>query len=380
MKTDQSFPLRAFVAASLLCLATSALVGCGQGGSITGSPSLGDGVLGDPNPNPTPTPNPNPTPAPTPTPAFEKMTEDITVAQEKKKLDILVVMDNSRSMAYEQSNMSQRFESFLDKIANLDWQIGITSTDMSGTSGLRDGRLALYGRMGKHLISSKDNFAEAKRAFSETIQLSTNGDGHEQGVRSTFRALQRSVAGSTENRGLVRADAALALIVVTDDDENRPPNEQMSRENSPQELVKFVNETWTGKAFKFHSIIVKPGDVACLNRNEAGDENENFGVNYHVASQITDGIVGSVCENDYSKQLAAIGESSADLIKTLKLKCEPQDQNQDGKVDLTLKEISSSTEINEFEIAEGQKLILKEPLKNGTYKLEYFCKKKEEGK
>lgn len=377
MKRDQSFlqvfSRKAFVAASLICVANSILLGCGQSGSVIGATTPAEGDLTNPAPNPTPNP-----PVTPPAPVFEKTTENLTVVQQRKKLDILVVMDNSRSMAFEQTNMSERFESFLDKIANLDWQIGIASTDMSGTTGLRDGRLAQYRRMGKFLISSQDNFAQAKQAFSETVQLSTEGNGYEQGIRSTFRALQRSLSESTENRGLIRADAALAVIVVTDDDENRAPGEKLSKENKPQELVKFINENWPGKGFKFHSIIVKPGDVACLNRT--GDDNENFGVNYQVASQLTDGIVGSVCEKDYSKQLAAIGESSAELIKTLKLKCQPQDQNQDGKVDVSLKEMTTSTEIKDFEIVEGQKLVLREPLKNGTYRLEYYCKKKEEGK
>ncbi len=49
----------------------------------------------------------------------------IAQVRENRKVDILVVVDNSLSMYQEQANMGQRFSSFMSKIRGLDWQIGV---------------------------------------------------------------------------------------------------------------------------------------------------------------------------------------------------------------------------------------------------------------
>ena len=55
-------------------------------------------------------------------------------------VSILVVDDNSGSMYSEQEKMADRFPNFIGSIANLDWELAITTTDVTkrgleGTDG-----------------------------------------------------------------------------------------------------------------------------------------------------------------------------------------------------------------------------------------------------
>ena len=48
-------------------------------------------------------------------------------------VDILIVDDNSGSMSPEQAQMAGRFPNFLQSLANLDYHIAITTTDVSAS-------------------------------------------------------------------------------------------------------------------------------------------------------------------------------------------------------------------------------------------------------
>jgi len=47
------------------------------------------------------------------------------------KIDILFVVDNSKSMYKEQLKMADRFPTFIESIAHMDYQIAIMTTDIT---------------------------------------------------------------------------------------------------------------------------------------------------------------------------------------------------------------------------------------------------------
>ena len=59
--------------------------------------------------------------------------EDVIQQPERNKVDVLWVIDNSGSMEQEQQALILSFESFIQYFidSDLDWHIGVTSTDMS---------------------------------------------------------------------------------------------------------------------------------------------------------------------------------------------------------------------------------------------------------
>ena len=309
------------------------------------------------------------------------------------KLDVLVVIDNSGSMALEQQSMSTRFNSFLQKLQGLDWRVGIVTTE-AGTSTktrtyIRDGQLVAFdenndGKLNEKVYSIDSTMAAATASsyFAEAIQREEQGSGDEQGIRAAYRAIERSkdlASTWNPNRAFFRSDAALAIVVVTDADETNPDGTQTF--NKPDELVKLVNSTWQGrKALAFHSIIVKPGDQVCKDEviwggtkeNPIKYTNEGYGESYNSASELTGGIVGSVCSMDYTSQLAAMGDDSRALLRSATLDCAPLDKNFDGKPDITLS--TASGPVNANYMVSGLTVTFDQAmLANVQYTVQYHC-------
>lgn len=294
-----------------------------------------------------------------------------------RKADILVVIDNSGSMMQEQANMGARFGSFLDQLNGLDWQVGVTTTDIASTLRAneifrKDGRLLPIANMSGHykLTSSMDPTI-ARQNFSATVQRPPNeGSGDEQGIGATYRVLQRnSQAFSSDNPtgGFLRDGAILSVVVVSDANETNPSGTQVY--NSPQGLLNLVQSMYPGKPFSFHSIIVKPNDRTCLNL--AGSGNEGYGYAYETLSGLTGGVVGTVCSSDYGSQLAAMGRATVDLINSANLNCAPLDTNGDGTRDIQI--VTADGSAAPSYTIDGLRVQFSRALPAGNNQLNYSC-------
>lgn len=288
-----------------------------------------------------------------------------------EKVDILFVIDNSISMAYEQENMADRFNKFIQSIEGLDWQIGIITTDVSDPYlASSDGKLLKFESLNTFIIDSRMDKKSVQNAFAETIQRKESGSGYEQGILATSRFLERDKQRVNK---LLRNDSALSVVIISDADET-PWNDSFGKPvyqkmNKPSELIKYIESAWPGKKYQFHSIVVRNGDSECL----AQSDNEGTGDYYISLSNLTKGVVGSVCEKDYGSQLKFMGEKVQELVKTVALECEPVDTNGDGKLDI---EISSEySEVPEIERIQGKSLFFRKNLSVGSFKIKYFCQK-----
>jgi hypothetical protein len=295
------------------------------------------------------------------------------------KADILVVIDNSGSMNKEQQNMAQRFSTFIDQLDNLDWRVAIVTTDMAQNADKKDGRFlkfnntALKSATDVYFIHSGMDKAAAKAAFAATIQRpASEGSGHEQGIAASLRAIRRSqdpatVLASAPNRAFFRSDAVLSTVVITDANETN--NLGTQDQNRPQFWFDSIRALWPTKPFSFHSIIVKSGDSACLSVNG----NESYGVSYEQLSNLTGGIIGSVCANDYGTQLASMGQSVANLRRTVNLNCVPLNQNKNGTLlDDILVTLQSGNTVPAVSVS-GQTLTVANDFPTGTHRIDYWC-------
>lgn len=299
---------------------------------------------------------------------FQNVTQQISVTQQNKA-DVLVVIDNSGSMATEQKNMASRFGTFIDRLVGLDWQVAIVTTDLSGDKVRKDGRLLEFsGLSGQYIIHSGMDVNVAKNAFGATIYRPESGSGNEQGIGATYRALQRAADSSTPvnapNVNFFRNDAVLSVIVVTDADETNGSGTQTH--NVPSNLVNLVKSRWPDKPFVFHSIIVPVGDSAC----KAKDGNEGYGYSYEALSQLTGGVIGTVCSQDYAGQLGSIAQSTVEQIRSATLNCLPLDQNGDGKGDVQI--VTASGIAPGYRI-DGLKITFDTQLPVGNNSLSYTC-------
>ena len=294
---------------------------------------------------------------------FKRFKDNLKVEQGPKKTDILFVVDNSGSMKFEQTKISDRFNKFVEKISGLDWHLGITTTDLTPNKVWSDGRLDSFSN-GDYYLTPALGENRAQRLFAENVKRPESGSNTEKGIKATYRSIQRALNPSSsvdeELRDFMRQDAALAVVVISD--ENESGNDM---ESQPDNLIELVeSKLGTSKIFQFNSIIVHTKE--CLEGAGA-----SMGVAYESLSRKTNGVVGDICANNYSELLQDIGQGVSDLQKVHKLGCEPQDINGDGSSDIEIK-ASGNGSVPGYAIDENT-LIFDRPLNPGDYQFIYFC-------
>lgn len=300
---------------------------------------------------------------------------------ENTKVDIVVIMDNSSSMADEMVEMGNHFNQFIGQLDSngLDWQLGIITTDVKKDGVKRDGRLLeLNGLPGQYIINSSMNSTLADTLFKNTIQMETNGSGDELGIMAAKRAVERAFDGtpnSAPNAQLFRSDATLAFLVVSD---------AYDPSTTPKAFIDTVKaKMGAQKVFAFHSIVVPESSYTDPNASSIPSadpcrkyrESIKFdGRTYHDLSEQTGGIKGSICTSNYTSQLAAMGRKTVELVSAVTLDCQPVDSNADGKVDkndiqITLTGGAPYTDFN----LSGNKITFNSALPAGSQSVRYYC-------
>ncbi|MCB0369720.1 MAG: hypothetical protein KDD45_09840 [Bdellovibrionales bacterium] len=290
--------------------------------------------------------------------SVKNLTQELYV-DDYKKVDVLFVIDNSGSMQYEQKSMASRTSQFISVLKGLDYQLAVTTTDPRDIS-LGDGRLIpIKGTNGRYIIDSSEDEATAQTELSNTLQRSETGSPYEQGIRAVYRALERYVLNDNHMRSFIRDNSQLAVVVISDEDESA--NTSM---NDPQSVLNLISDTWnTQKRFSFHSIITKPGDTACRSTYGA-----TYGERYKAFSNLTGGIIGSVCEMDYAEQVKGIANGIRNLLKTITLQCEPVSG-------YPIKIYKEGALIQPTYTVEGVNLKFDTELDPGKYSVDYTCLK-----
>lgn len=291
---------------------------------------------------------------------YRKLSQNVRVLQHQK-VDILFVIDNSGSMAYEQKSMASRVQNFLDIVNGLDWQIAVTTTDPSHKT-LGDGRLVpLYGKTNSYIMSSTMPETEARQTLSMTLQRPETGSGLEQGIYAAYRAIERSISASNQDLNFIRSDAQLAVVLISDEDESAN-----GLRNDPATFIQFIRDTFSGqKALSFHSVIARPDDTACLS-----GEGASAGYRYQELSNLTGGVIGDVCATDYAAQVRGIAEGVRKTLKSITLSCAPVVDNQKS-----IKVLKDGQPFNGNYQVSGLNITFDEMLPAGNYEVQYACLK-----
>lgn len=295
-------------------------------------------------------------------PELRKIEKFITLS-ETQQADILFVVDNSASMYDEQLNMSTRFPGFIQNLKQINWRVGIITTDVDDpTLSYSDGRLQAFDN-GQSYIDAKIPALDAQNMFSKTIQRSEAGSPSEMGIYATYRFLERQ---SATKDSFLRPDSSLNVVIVSDADET--PYTYTKR-NSPEELIKFLKKTWPMKKFQAHAIVVQDGDAGCLKVSD----NEDYGLSYLNLAELTGGVKGDVCAADYGSQLKFLSEKIKELVSTIVLECEPVADVESKEPMLSIK-VDGQPPV-EIEKIVGKDVFIKGNLPTGYIKLEYYCLK-----
>ncbi|OFZ17875.1 MAG: hypothetical protein A2Z20_05865 [Bdellovibrionales bacterium RBG_16_40_8] len=237
-----------------------------------------------------------------------------------KKLDVLFVVDNSVSMAEEQQKMGQKIDSFLSTLYDIDWQLGVTTTDVSnGKYGIKGDLITFSGTNSYILTKKTPNFSQA---FLNTVVRAESyncgsdcASGDEQPLRAAIEAINKR---NTNNHGFFRNDADFGLLILSDENEmsTGPANA-----TPPSEVINTVKSIWgDSKKLLSYGMIIIPGDIACLNQQSGGGY---YGTFVAELALLTGGLVGSICAENYAPTLGLLADHARKLLEYVQLKYYP---------------------------------------------------------
>jgi hypothetical protein len=226
-------------------------------------------------------------------------------------VDILWVVDDSGSMANERSRLVNNFTRFIEELLRLrvDFQMGVTS--LSAQDG---GRLRGMTRIIRNMTPNP------RAVFADNTTFPASRNRWEQGLRMGQLALTApNTAAQGANAGFVRPNAALAVIVVTNEDD------------SSLGSTDFFSRAYRGLKGKGNENLITFSVIGGTTPNGCTPPGEDnlYGslaepsFRYQEVAVRTGGIVGSICDSTFETTLVRIAQALNTLKRVFPLTLKP---------------------------------------------------------
>lgn len=228
-------------------------------------------------------------------PVVRTFTHQIKLLRGYRQLDILWVIDNSGSMGDDQKNVIKNTDRFIGqftRFTELDWKIGLISTDEENTPYLGFSPAPAFDR----------TVSDPIKLFQSAVRrLGTEGSGEEKIFTPVMHTL-------TVHTDFLRKNAILALIIVTD------AMEQSKGVDAPK-FLKFLTRLKGGSKKILVYGVLGARDLGCHDNGEEGTWNYAGSVYEKIITK-TQSKVYPLCNEHFGDQLANI---SKDLVKRVKI-------------------------------------------------------------
>ena len=223
--------------------------------------------------------------------------------------DILFVVDDSCSMVQEQMSIAANFAAFAQFAVTLDvdYRIGVTTTDLDEGSAPARGRLVPLGASrAQRLVSPRSTPSPAAR-FATNVNVGLDPSTFtERGFEAAYRALSSPLVAG-HNAGFLRRDAYLAVIFVSDEDD------QSSR--SQGFYTDFFASLKGEQSLFTASAIVGDLPDGCVSGAGMADP----GTRYSEIVEATGGVFESICTGDWAATLERLSYAAFGLRRRFEL-------------------------------------------------------------
>lgn len=230
--------------------------------------------------------------------AETSINEQIFTQPDVSDVDVLWVVDNSGSMSDIVTHLGDRFNSFLASFDSLgiDYNIAVVSTDMDseGHKGAFQGPVKVIQK------GVGDPIGEFRQATS----LGSSGSGSEKGADAAYAALTAPLVDS-DNAGFVRDDAVLAVVVISDEDDDSAIGDST--------FISWLDGYKGDPSKTSFSAVV--GDDTFIGCQSSGfpPVTASPGTRYIKYQEATGGTFQSICDEDFDEVLAYLGYGASGL-------------------------------------------------------------------
>lgn len=261
------------------------------------------------------------------------------------QLDILLVVDDSNSMLKDNLRLADRLSGFVSDLstAGFDWQMCATLTraqKISATDPTYYWGASRYWVGNNNPVSYilKPGNTDTLKIFRDTIsQIGAGwaGTDDERAIKAAWWHLWNGDPSYAGASGCYRANAGLAVIILSDEDERSVGGDASQKfyadelkplesDDLPTTLINQVRTLFgANKRFAVNSIIVRPGDTTCKSAQDAEGAKSHYGVKYAELSTLTGGHIGSICDSDYSTNLKYFKDRISNSMSAVPLECTP---------------------------------------------------------
>jgi uncharacterized membrane protein len=224
-------------------------------------------------------------------------TQDNFLQEGSNAADVLWVVDNSCSMDDEQGYLADDFGTFYTIVGNagVDYRIATVTTDDADFVG------------GTPVIDPYTPNGAA--TFATNCTVGTNGSGTERGLRYGYDALVLAYNNNNPNQGFWRQDAGLRVVYVSDEEDQ--------------------SGSWSTYLSYYQGLKADPDQVVLsaicgtdgYNATSCSGPggNANPGNGYVDVANATGGVLGSICDSDWSTVLTNLAWITVSLVDTFEL-------------------------------------------------------------
>jgi hypothetical protein len=248
-------------------------------------------------------------------------TEDSFNQLPAAEVDILLVVDNSCSMAPYQAELAANFENFLTffEEGDVDYHIGVITTTVVPVEydPLYTCSQAQLNQIpeGGSLVNDTFITPETQNgasAFEELVSVGTCGNGNEMGLESAAR----SMSGLLQDGNFLRDSAFLSFIFVSDEEDQSPY--AVNDYTNAFRGVKGIEER---DSFNASALVVTNPDRCDASQLSAGGGTP--GTRYIDVAEQNGGILGNICADSFDRVVTELSLATSRLTDTFYLTRRP---------------------------------------------------------
>jgi hypothetical protein len=248
---------------------------------------------------------------------------DTYTQQGASKIDVLWVVDNSGSMLPRQENLARNFQAFINEFTRnaIDYRIAVTTTDIFKEKGALVGTPKVLTPMTPDVLTK----------FALNVKVGTTGSPYEVGFEAARLAIEKAneanalatqeckrvcqsnteclvACDSTPNFDFLRKEAFLYIVFVTDEEDK-----------SAQDVRYFYRYFETAKGIGNNATVT----TAAIMGNAGNACGATPGARYQQLSELTGGVVGSICDVNFSATLKKLASNAVGLKRKFSLQAKP---------------------------------------------------------